>query len=362
VNLKRALAIAVREGLIVARDKRTLAMAFLIPVVLLILFGAAISFDVEHVPTVVVDLDNTTASREVASRLVAAEVFAITRSTDIDAARRGVARGEETLAVIVPLGFARDRTRGRRTRLWVILDGADAMVASIALSYLDLLAQRWNETAPAVDARLRLLYNPEQESSVAIIPGLTAVIIMLLGGLLTSLVIAREDERGTLEWLLASPLRSSELVFGKAVPYFVIGLLDVILALSIGVFVFGVPLLGSFWVYIAAAVLFLVCALGLGLALSTGFRTQQLAFTAALVATFLPSYLLSGFAFPIENMPTAIKAITYLVPARYFVHIARAVQLKGSGFAEIWREIALLAGFSLVLFSLAIRSARRRLD
>jgi len=215
---------------------------------------------------------------------------------------------------------------------------------------------------PSVEPRIRVWYNPDLNSTDFIIPGLVAVVMMVMAGILTSLAIAREWETGTMEQLISSPVRAHEIVFGKLLPYFFLGLAQLALVVGTGTLLFGVPLRGSLFSLLIASSVFLLCGLGIGLFLSIVARTQQLAFMLAILLTLLPAFLLSGFMTPISSMPRIIQAFTYLIPARYFIIMVRGIFLKGFGFGDIWRELLLLAAFAAIVLAGCVRRLKLRLD
>lgn len=371
MSVARLLAVARKEAIQIRRDPRSLGMAFVIPMLLLFLYGYALTLDVKDVDTVVWDQDRTAESREFVRGIEASGYFRVLRAArslgDVQAA---IDAGEAKVGLVIPLNFARDLERGRRTPVQALLDGSDANTATIAMGYLEAATARYSARltvsraglAPIpADARLRVWFNADLKSKNYIVPGLIAVIMMVIAALLTSLTIAREWERGTMEQLIATPIRVSELLAGKLLPYSVIGLLDVALAASAGTFVFGVPFRGSPALLLGLAVIFLLGALSLGLLVSIHARSQLVASQVAVMATFLPAFLLSGFVFDINNMPAWLRLITYAVPARYFVAILKGLFLKGVGAQALVTEAAFLILFGLVVVALAARGFRKRL-
>ena len=292
------------------------------------------------------------------------------RLADMDAA---LDAGRAQVGLVLPRNFARDLDLGRTVPVQALLDGADSHTATIAMSYLEAVGSRYSAGLrmersglgprdPAIEARVRVWYNPELLSKNFIIPGLIAVIMMVIAALLTSLTIAREWERGTMEQLIATPLRVPELILGKLLPYFGIGVLDVVLAVLGGVLVFGVPLRGSVVLLLALSMVFLLGALSLGMLISIKTKSQLLASQVAMVVTFLPSFLLSGFMYDIGNMPVWLQAITHLFPARYFVTILKAIFLKGVGLRLLWPEALFLTLFAVLVTVAANRKFRKSLD
>lgn len=375
MSLRRFLAIFRKEGIHIVRDWRSLGMALAIPVLLLILFGYALSLDVDRIPTVVDDRDRTPASRELIERFRGSRYFTIARVAsspgEID---RLLDESRALLAVVIPREFAAAIASKQPARVQLILDGSDSNTASIASGYAQALVSDYSnelrsrevkrlgigEFRPPVEARVRVVYNSELKSRNFIIPGLIAVILMIIAALLTSLTIAREWENGTMEQLLSTPVRPMELLLGKLSAYFVLGVADTIIALAVGLGLFKVPLRGSPIVLAAGAALFLFGALCWGIFLSTVTRSQLLAFQASLLSSFLPAFLLSGFVYSIDNMPFVIQQVTRIVPARYFVAILKGVFLKGVGLETLWPQFLFLGAYAAMVFTLAVRTMRAK--
>ncbi len=370
VNGTRLLAVAQKEVRQLRRDTRSLILAFLMPVLLVVLFGYAITWDVSDIRTAVVDQDGSARSRELLDAFRSAGYFTLTaqieRTVDIGAL---LDRGRVQLALVIPPDFAADLDAGRPAQLQAIVDGSDANTAGIVLAYTQAIARSYSTRIqlqgaplhPPVEARSRVWYNEELSSRNMIVPGLVAVIMMIIAAMLTSLTIAREWERGTMEQLAATPVAPSEIVLGKLLPYLVIGLIDVVVASVIGVALFQVPFRGSPLLLMILALFFLIGALGLGMFISAVTRTQVLATQVAMIATFLPAFLLSGFMYSIAVMPPVLRAVTFLVPARYFLVVTRGVFLKGVG-AEVLRlQGWFMIAFALVGLILATRAFKKRI-
>ena len=370
----RLLAVIRKEVTQIRRDPWSLGMAFAIPMLLLVLFGAVLTLDVDNLETVIYDQDMSRRSRELVARFEGSRYFHLRPPAegwaDIE---RALDSGAAQVAVVIPRNFARDLERGLRVPVQAAVDGSDSNTATIALAYVETIAAKYSDQvaveiaggarrAPSVEGRLRVWYNPDLESKNFIVPGLIAVIMTVIGGLLSSLAVAREWERGTMEQLIATPIRVPELVFGKLLPYMGIGLLDILLAVAAATLVFGVPLRGSFWLLLVFSLLFLTGAVGLGLLISVRSRSQLMASQAAMVVTLLPSFILSGFASPIENMPQALQILSYAVPARYLVTALKGIFLKGVGLSMLWQEALFLAAFAAIVILLTLRALRKRLD
>ncbi len=278
------------------------------------------------------------------------------------------------MALVIPYDFSRQLEAGKPSPVQLLVNGSDSNTAAIALGYVSAVTQSYNrkmvETELAksgrklllpVDLRPRVWFNPELKSRNYIIPGLIAVIMMIIAALLTSQTIAREWERGTMEQLISTPVSVPELILGKLVPYFVIALLDISIAVAMGEFVFAVPLRGSILLLFTISSIFLIGVLGLGILISVVTKTQLLASQLALLATFLPTFILSGFIYPIANMPVAIQLITYLIPARYFISILKSLYLKGGGIRFFWLDIIYLLLFMVLMIGLANRKFTKRI-
>jgi ABC-2 type transport system permease protein len=377
VDWVRLAAVARKEARQLRRDRRSLLLAFALPLLLLVLFGYAIAWDVTDIALAVVDQDRTPESRDLVERFAASGYFRLVARPPAASAAQGLfARGEALMVLVVPPGFAADLAAGRRAQVQALLDGSDANTATIAFGYAEGVARSFGQrvalettgsaaAAPRslpVSAESRVWYNEELESRNMIVPGLVAVIMMVIAALLTSLTIAREWERGTMEQLAATPVTRLELVLGKLLPYLVIGSFDVVATSALGVALFGVPFRGSVLLLGALTLLFLAGSLGLGLFISAVARSQVLATQIALVATFLPAFLLSGFMFAIETMPKPLQALSYLIPARYFLVVTRGIFLKGVGFDVLDAQALFLVAYAVAGLALAVGSFRKELD
>ena len=371
LDLSRLWAMSRKETLQLARDRRSLLLAFALPLLLLVIFGYAIVWDVRDIALAVVDQDASPASRELVDGFLASGYFElVARPERPGDAVELFARGRARLVLVVPPGFGADLGAGRTARLQVLLDGSDANTATIALGYAEGVAAAFGQrillqgerlTLPLV-AHSRVWYNETLASRDMIVPGLVAVIMMVIAAMLTSLTIAREWERGTMEQLASTPVTRLEVVLGKLLPYLAIGLVDVAAVSILGVVLFGVPMRGNALLLFPLSFLFLCGALGLGLFISAVSRSQVLATQIALVATFLPAFLLSGFMFAIENMPPVLRAISHLVPARYFLVVTRGIFLKGVGAEVLAPQAAVMVLYAVVGLGLAVAKFHKEIE
>ncbi len=376
MNLFRTWAISRKEFTHIVRDPRSLGMAIAIPMLLLLLFGYALTLDVDNVPLIVWDQSRSPASREFISRFNGSPYFSLAEyAENYPELERAVDSGKALVGLVIPLDFSRRLGAGQAAPVQLIVDGSDSNTATIAMGYADVLATVYSQdiarndrrppggrelTLP-LDLQPRVWFNPDLESKNYIIPGLIAVIMMVIAALLTSLTIAREWERGTMEQLISTPVKVPELIIGKLLPYFAIGIFDVLLAVLMGEYLFQIPLRGDVPLLFAMAAIFLAGALSLGMVISVVTKSQLLASQLAMVLTFLPSFLLSGFMYATSNMPRPIQFITYLIPARYFVVLLKGIYLKGIGLTVLISEAGLLTIFSVLMVAVAITKFKKKL-
>ena len=377
INPRRLAAVARKEFIHVLRDRRALAIAILLPMIMLMIFGYALTLDLDRVPLTILDQSRTPQSRELVARFEGSRYFSVVqRATSEREVEAAISRGQAMLGLVVPLDFGRRVASERKTQVQVLADGSDANTTTLALAYAETIVRSYSQEVlvtrvrrltgkvPALpmELRPRVWFNTDMESKIFIIPGLIAVIMMLITALLTSLTVAREWETGTMEQLISTPVRAPELILGKLTPYFLVGMVDMLLSVLAGRFLFDVPIRGSLVLLFGVSAVFLVGALALGIFISTLAKTQLLASQAAFVATFLPAFLLSGFMFDIGNMPRPLQVMTNLIPARHFVTILRGLYLKGTGLAQLWPQCLLLVAFAALMLLLAIRTFKKRLD
>ncbi|TRZ50334.1 ABC transporter permease [bacterium] len=375
MNFKRIWAISSKEFIQIKRDPRSLALAIVIPVLLLIIFGYGLSLDIDRVRTVIWNQDaSSELTRNFLLNFKYSKYFKITRYTDnYRDIEHMIDSGEVMMALVIPKDFSHYLESGKKAPLQLLVDGSDSNTATIAAGYVRAVVAKYNVelltqafaahgyTLPKpVDMRSRIWFNPGLNSRWYIIPGVIAMIIMIIAALLTSICISREWERGTMEQLISTPVKPPELVIGKFLPYFAIGFFDLFVAVVMARTVFGVPFQGSYLLLILLSVFFLTGALSQGILISASSKTQLLASQLATLTTFIPTMLLSGFIYPIFNMPQAVQAITYLIPARYYIVILRGLFLKGNGMDVMWDEALFLVLFAFLMFSIAIRKFKKK--
>ncbi len=371
INIK---AVSRKEFYHLIRDFRSMYLAFIIPLLLILMFGYALSLDVDNVRTVVVDHDRTELSRDFIRKLNASSYFdVIHHLTDTVAAIRYLDQGSTTMAIIIPPGWTEDIKADREAQMQVLLDGSDPNFAGLSRGYITAFVEAYNRDRlidflnrtgrerirPPVDGRIRVWFNEDLESQNFIVPGIIAIIIMIVGAMLTSLVIAREYENGTMETIRSLPIRGGEFLIGKAIPYFLIALTDVLVAVFMGQVLFGVVMKSSFWLMVLASTLYISVALSLGLLISIVTKSQLVANQMAILITFLPSLLLSNFVFPVENMPKIFQMLTYIVPATYFIDILNGLYLRSLGLDHLWPSYLVLIGMLMVLSNIGFAMLKK---
>jgi ABC-2 type transport system permease protein len=353
LNLRNIQAVTRKEFYHLIRDFRSLYLAFALPLLLILLFGYALSLDVDNVETVVVDYDNTDFSRDFIRRLDGSPYFHVAAHLpNTRAAADYLDEGRAILVIVIPVNWTRDIRSDRVAPLQALLDGSDPSFANITRGYVNAFISQYNQKLlvqflnrqgieqikPPVDGQIRVWFNEDLESRNFIVPGIIAVIIMIVGAMLTSLVIAREYENGTMETIKSLPLTAGEFLIGKAIPYFFVGLTDVLISILMGQVLFGVVMKSSFWLMILASSIYLAVALALGLFISSVTKSQLLANQGAILLTYLPSLLLSNLVFPVINMPKVLQLVTYIVPATYYINILSGLYLRNLGLAHLWQS------------------------
>jgi ABC-2 type transport system permease protein len=376
MNLRRTRAMARKELLHIVRDPQSLMAALTQPLLVLLLFGYALSLDVDRIPTMIYDANRTAESRNLVLAFRGSRYFQVI--DEVDSYRpieKAMDQRRILVGVAIPADYSRDLLQGKVSPVQILLDGADSNTASIAMGYaqgvVQTYAQQTRDNAqslrtgsvmqPAVDAQVRVWYNTDLLSRNFIVPGLIGVITMIIAALLTSLTIAREWENGTMEQLLSTPVRPIEMALGKLSAHFLLGLTDMLIALFVGVVIFKVPLRGSVVLLLFSACVFLYGALAWGLYISASFRNQLSAYQMGTFTSFLPAFLLSGFIYPISNMPWIIQMFSFVIPARYFIDITKGIFLKGLGLRLLWFDLLLLIVYAVGVSFLAVRKLRQKI-
>lgn len=371
-HLRRISAIAQVETIHIVRDKRSLVLAFILPLFLLVLFGSSLSYDVKNIPLTIWDQDHSSSSRSLIAAFQGSPYFHIVcRRVGYGDLIADLDRGRAIVAMIIPCDFEKRLGSGGEAKVQFIVDGTDSTTAGISLNYIQGIMDKQNMTirgaktrhysSAQLDLAIRVWFNPEMASRNFIVPGLIAVILMIIAALLTSLTLAREWEMGTMETILSLPISPIEVVFGKIIPYCAIGMINVTILLLASVFIFRVPIRGSIVLLYLFASVFTVGVMGLGIFISGVAKRQVLASQIAILTTLLPANLLSGYIFPIRNMPLILQAVSYLVPARYLIHAFKGIFLKGIGISILYPSLLLLLVFACLVIWLATRQVPRQI-
>jgi ABC-2 type transport system permease protein len=376
MKLHRLAAIAIKEVLQIVRDARSVGIVVAMPVAMMLAFGYGISLDVKHLPVYVFDREGSQQSQDLLKQFQASEYFKIVKAVNnYPALVRALDDGACRLAIVVPHDFSLKLNAGVPVSIQALIDATDSNTANIAIAYSQAVIQAYSqrvqvdwirrhakkEINPPISVEARTWFNENLESMVNIVPGVVVIVMAVIGVFLTALTIAREWERGTMEQLISTPVTELELMLGKLAPYFVIGMLDTCLCAGFGILWFGVPFRGSWSIFFIASTLFLIVVLSLGYFFSVVAKSQLAASQIALLATFLPAFLLSGFLFPIDQMPVGIQIVTYIMPARYYMDIIRNVFLKGSPMTLLLKELFALAFLSSLLVFMATRIFKKKL-
>ncbi len=376
MNLRRVNAVAKKEFIQIWRDPRSLGLALVIPIILIILFGYGLSLDIQNIPMAIWDRDNTRLSTDFIRNFKNSAYFKIIGYYDnYNDIQRLIDKGDVMMGLIIDKDFSQQLLSHQPALVQLLLDGSDSNTAQIASGYAESVVMTYNtkilvETientgnivnSTPIDLRPRVWFNQGFESKYFIVPGLIAIIMMIIAALLTSLTVAKEWERGTMEQLIATPVRRAELISGKFVPYFVIGMFDLLVAVLMGRFLFEVPLKGSIILLFALSGIFLAGALALGIYISIAAKNQLMASQMAMLVSFLPTFLLSGFTYEIFNMPKFVQAVTYFIPARYFIVILRGIYLKKVGLETLWPQALCLLIFAFVSIMLAVKKFKKKI-
>ena len=368
-SLVRVGAMASKETLHILRDPRTLYLALVMPVLMLFLFGYGVSFDLDHVPVAIADLSRSEASRALVRTVTGSRELVSAGEAEPALADPLFRRGKATALLVVPRDYAEKVARRERVPLQLLVDGSDVTVANQVLSKADALVRAETErlagvalagASPPLVAKIWTRYNPAGRSALFMVPGLAAFILAITAVLLTALTVAGEWERGSMEQLFASPVGRLEIVLGKLAPYLVLGMLELLLVVAFGAAVFDVPVRGSLSLFLLVGFFFLVGMLGQGLLISVLTKNQLVATQAGALSSLLPSMLLSGMVFPIENMPWPLQLLSRVIPARYLVHALRGILLKGNGLTVLWPDLLAVGIFAVLIVAVATARFERR--
>ena len=375
-SFTRISAMTRKEFIHLLRDRRTLAVVLAMPVLQMLLFAYAISFDVKNVSTVIIDLDQTPASQAYVGSYESSDFFTVVgTASDLGAVDRVFDANQARIAVVVPAGFGRALAAGEQAQVAVYLDGSEPTAARVGQAFSTALNQVYGQqvtidwadtqgldvtTAGQLEPRVRTWYNPEKRSSDFLIPGLMVVIIMVVAVQQTAVSLVREREQGTDEQLAISPMRRWEMMLGKVAPWTLLAFVELALVTAVGIWFFDLPLRGNLGVLALGAALFVFCSLGLGLVISAVAPSLETANMMGLLLSILPAFILSGFAFPLGSIPVWLQVVSCLFPARFMVTISRGVFLKGAGVAELWPELAALGVYAVVVIAVAIVLTSRR--
>jgi len=368
--MKQFLIFIRKEFLQVFRDRKTLLMLFGLPVIQILLFGFALSNEVKNSEIIVIDYARDILSQQLTDKIAASKYFSVTKSalshSDIEEAFKG---GKIKLAIIFPANFYTDLIHLNKAQVQVIVDASDPNAATTLIDYISFIIRDYetsfsqNAAIPySIIPEIRMLYNPELKSAPNFVPGVMAMILLLVCAMMTSISIVKEKELGTMEVLLVSPCKPILVIFSKMMPYLIISLFNVLSIFLLSVFALGLPVNGNIFLLFSESFLFIVTSLSLGLLISTQTNTQQAAMFTSMLALMLPTMLLSGYMFPIENMPLVLRLLSNAVPARWYYIIVKNVMLKGLGFSFVWKETLILLGMAGLLLTLSLRSFKIRLE
>lgn len=377
MNLNRILAMAGKEIIQIRRDSRSIAIVVAMPLIMMLAFGYGVSFDTKHIPVYIYDREGSQQSQDFLKRFQASHYFRVVRSvSSYRELVRAIDGGQCQIGIVVPADFSRRLSSGETVSIQALADGTDSNSANLGMNYSEAVVQsylrqvqlQWQQRRgggtppPVISVDSRTWFNESLESRATIVPGVVALVMAVVGTFLTSMTIAREWERGTMEQLISTPVSPMEIMLGKLSPYLIIGLFDTCVCAALGVWWFGVAFRGSVGVFMLSSLLFLTVVLSLGYFISVIARTQLAASQISLLVTFLPSFLLSGFMYPIDQMPAVIQVMTHIIPARYYMAILRNVFLKGTPLSSMWQDFFGLTLFALILAIVATRAFRKRLD
>lgn len=377
MNLNRLLAMAEKEIIQIKRDARSIGIVIAMPLVMMLAFGYGVSFDTKHIPVYIYDMEGSQQSQDFLKRFQSSVYFNVVKTAgNYRELVKAIDGGKCQMGIVVPSDFSSRLSSGKTVSIQGLFDGTDSNSAGLGMSYSQAIVQsyaqqiqmQWQQrrgygnVQPLLSVDSRTWFNESLESMATIVPGVVALVMAVVGTFLTSLTIAREWERGTMEQLISTPVTPMEIMLGKLTPYIAIGLLDTCICAAVGVWWFGVPFRGLVWLFFLSSIMFLTVVLSMGYFFSVIGKTQLMASQISLIATFLPSFMLSGFMYPIDQMPTVIQVVTHIVPARYYMEVIRNIFLKGTSITLMWQDLLGLAIFTLLLAFVATRAFRKRLD
>lgn len=362
----RILPIIKKEFIHISRDFRTLFIVIAMPVLMLFLYGFALNLEIQNVNVIVLDYDKTPESRDLIREFQGSRYFTVYHYSGPESRlERFFYERDARMIMIIPFDFSKELERQPREEVQILIDASDSNAAQAIRNYVNVIFQSFSAergTRPAFNVEPTIWYNPTMKSAYFFVPGLVALILIMISALLTSIAIVREKETGTMEQILVSPVRPIEIIVGKVVPYIFLAFVDLMIILAIARVVYQVPFVGSLALLIFSSLIFIFAALSLGLMISTRAETQQVAMMMALTATLLPTVMLSGFIFPIASLPKALQIISYLVPARYFLVVIRGIMLKGNTFLQLYPQIFILAAIGFILLIVSTKNFKTRLE
>ena len=367
--LIRIIPILKKEFRHILRDPRTLGIALLMPILMMLIYGYAISFDVKNIKLGIIDRDRSASSRDIIHAFTNSGYFKPVASLkNREQVEELMLNRKIVVALVIPSGFSEQIKTKKNTDVQLLIDGSNANNATIIINYARMILATYSLEKniaflkPAISIRSRVWYNPDLRSTDFIVPGLVAIILMMICALLTSIAIARERETGTMEQLLVSPIKPFEIVIGKVIPYVILAFTNGVLIVVFSKLLYNIPIRGNILLLILLSIVYLYASLNLGLVISARAKTQQVAMMLALLITLLPSVLLSGFIFPIFSMPTVLQWLAYLVPAKYYLVIIRGILLKGIGIENLWQPTLWLFGFGTLFLLIAIKRFQTKLE
>ncbi|MFC5411240.1 ABC transporter permease [Larkinella bovis] len=368
--MNRFMAFVKKEFFHILRDRRTLLILFGLPLVQVLLFGFALTNEIKNARIAILDNDKSPHSQQITSKLLSSGYFQLRENLRSNAdLERAFRRGDIKLAVVFPTGFTSDFEHGRSAQIQLLADATEQNTAISLTNYASAIIRDYttglspNVQPPmTIDVRSRMVFNPELKGAFVFVPGVMAMVLLLVSALMTSVTIARERETGTLEVLMVSPLTQGQILLGKVVPYLLLSFINGCIIIALGVFALKVPLNGSLVLLLAETLLFIFLALSIGIFISSLVETQLVAMFASLMAMLLPTIFLSGFIFPIESMPKPLQLVSSIIPAKYFITIVKGIMIKGAGLRYLWQPTLVLVGMSLFFMGLSIRNLKPRLS